>query len=615
MIFSRMKERLKTDIFNYEDKDKDRKAIENAILFFLISSIGLVIFALDIIYDFNKYIEVTIGIIMIGFIGEVLVIEKKLMLSSILMSTSYFLLSAILIYSGGNKGSGIIWTFIVPFGVYTVFKFRAGIIINFFILIISIVAFWTPINKYIYNYGIELQVRYPLYMFGAIVFATVKEWISSIGYKNLAKANKSLEKMVYFDSVTGIPNFNKFKKDSLELLLNNKNLKYIIVAIDIQGFKIINDKYGYIFGNEILVNLGDEFKKICNEKECYAREGADRFILLLNYEDNDLLELRIMNINERLKFSTPKHTLRLNYGIYKVEDRNLDTWTLYDRALMAKEISKKNDLLDYSFYNEEIRRKLLSEKFMEESMNSALINKEFVVYYQPKYNLKEERYCGAEALVRWQKSNGVVIPPSEFISFFEKKGFITKIDMYVLKEVCINMSRWIKEGKEPIVISVNISKIDFYKDSILEDIITIVDSYNIPHKYIELEMTETLAAENLKKFCAFSNKCRNAGFLVSMDDFGSGYSSLTMMKDLSVDVIKIDKSMFPDNIYDDNFKKGRVIIEHIINLSKELNMQVVAEGIEDKALVDELRLMNCDMIQGYYYGKPMEYDKLSKLIY
>ena len=460
-----------------------------------------------------------------------------------------------------------------------------------------------------------MQVRYPLYIFSATVLATVKEWISFVGYKNLAKANKSLEELVYIDSVTGIPNFNKFKKDSLELLINNKHLKYIIIAIDIQGFKIINDKYGYIFGNEILSNLGDEFKKICSEKECYAREGADRFTLLLNYEDDDLLELRIMNINERLKFSTPKHTLRLNYGIYRVEDSNMDMWTLYDRALMAKEISKKNNLLDYSFYNEEIRRKLLSEKFMEESMDSALINKEFIVYYQPKYNLKEERYCGAEALVRWKMSNGVVIPPSEFISFFEKKGFITRIDMYVLKEVCINMSRWIKEGKEPIVISVNISKIDFYKDRILEDIISIVDYYNIPHKYIELEMTETLAAENLKKFCAFSNKCRNAGFLVSMDDFGSGYSSLTMMKDLSIDVIKIDKSMFPDNIYDESFKKGKVIIEHIINLSKELSMKVVAEGVEDKALVDELRSMNCDMIQGYYFGKPMEYEKLNELIY
>lgn len=616
MILKSLKNEVEEIFNNYDDSTKKREATQSFFVFLIIGTVGFIIMMLNLSEENIELMYTPAILSLLSFIGILLVIKKRVKLSGVIMCLEYITVFMSYFVLGFLKGYSIIWCLIIPLSAFILLGIKKGVVVNIINILLVCIILNLKVHGeyYFYNFNGIFIKEFPMMLCTLFFTAYIMEKVRDIDFNNLLEANNSLEKLVYSDGLTGAPNFNKFQKDAKELLENNLHLPYVVVAIDVDTFKVINDKYGYKFGNEILINIADELKKICGENEIYAREGADHFVMLLTYENINLLELRIMNINERLRHCNQKNIIRLSYGIYNVDDRSADISTLYDRALMAKSNSKGNDLIRYSFYNERIRKKLLSEKYMEESMDSALINKEFVIYYQPKYNLKKGKYGGAEALVRWHKKDGSIVPPSEFISFFEKKGFITKVDMYVLKEVCSTLRRWIDEGIEIVTVSVNISKIDFYKGSLLSDIIEIVDRYKIPHKYIELEMTETIAAENLEEFINFADRCREAGFSVSMDDFGSGYSSLTMMKELNIDIIKLDKSMFSDNIIDERFNKAKIIIEHIIDLSKQLNIKVVAEGIESKELVDILIEMNCDMIQGYYYGKPMLANEFKDLI-
>lgn len=609
--------KLNNIFYKFEDESKRRHAIQRFFICVLMFIIGLIMICVNLI-DYNGKTTIIISALMAfsGLLGQVFICSKNIVISEIIIAITYGTMCIYFIITGCNSGFSILWSFMIPLGNFILFGLKGGIISNTLYSLFMFIVFWSPIHKYIYNYPNIFEKRFPVLFLSMFLFSLLVEWVRHGDFKKLSEANDKLKHKAYFDELTGAPNFNRFSELAKELLKENQDDEYSIMAIDIVNFKIINDKYGYEYGNDILISLTDELQKICGEKEIFARVNADRFVLLLRYEDKNLFNVRILKINEQLKNYNYKYVLRYNFGIYDIDNRNLDIWTLYDRAVMAKEIvQKKPRFADYNYYNEEIRKKLLNERFMEETMESALFNREFKVYYQPKYNLNRNEYTGAEALVRWQKSDGSIIPPGDFIAFFEKKGFITRIDMYVLREVCKDINKWINEGKKPVKVSVNVSKIDYYKATFLEDIIKIIDSYNIPHKYIELEMTETLAAENLQEFIEFASKCRNAGFEVSMDDFGSGYSSLTMLKDLPIDIIKLDKSMFIDNILDERFIKAKVIIEHIINLCKELNIEVVAEGIETKEVVEELRKMKCDLIQGYYFGKPMELKEFEELIY
>lgn len=617
MFKTKFIKKLNNMFYKFEDEYKRRHAIQRFFICTLMFIMGIIMAVVNVCdYQGENIIVIALAVAFLGFIGQVFIYNKNILIAEIIIAIAYGVMCIDFIITGCNGGFSILWCFMIPLGDFVLFGLKGGIIANVLHTVFIFIVFWTPVNKYIYQYSNVFRKRFPILFLSMFLFSLLVEWIRHGDYEKLSEANNKLKHKAYFDELTGAPNFNRFSEIAKNLLNENTEEEYSIMAIDIVNFKIINDKYGYEYGNDILISLTDELQKICTDKEVFARVNADRFVLLLRYEDKNLFNVRVLKINEQLKNFNYKYVLRYNFGIYDIDNRELDIWTLYDRAVMAKEIvQKKPHFADYNYYNEEIRKKLLNERFMEETMESALFNREFKVYYQPKYNLNNDKYTGAEALVRWQKSDGSIIPPGDFISFFEKKGFITRIDMYVLREVCKDINKWISQGKEPVKVSVNVSKIDYYKESFLADIVKIIDSYNIPHKYIELEMTETLAAENLQEFIEFANKCRDAGFEVSMDDFGSGYSSLTMLKDLPIDIIKLDKSMFIDNILDGRFIKAKVIIEHIINLCKELSIEVVAEGIETEEIVDELRKMKCDLIQGYYFGKPMEVTEFEKLVY
>jgi EAL domain-containing protein (putative c-di-GMP-specific phosphodiesterase class I) len=262
-----------------------------------------------------------------------------------------------------------------------------------------------------------------------------------------------------------------------------------------------------------------------------------------------------------------------------------------------------------SYFDDAARGRLLVEEEIEKSMNEALINDEFQVFLQPKYTAKEETITGAEALVRWFGSSGNSISPGFFIPVFEKNGFITKLDYYMLRKVCALLREWLDKGYTPLPISVNISRLHFANPNLADIINDIVDKYNVPHNLIELELTESAFLQNKQALIKTVIILRRYGFLVSMDDFGAGYSSLNSLKDLPLDVVKLDGELFRMT---DEIERGLTVIRNTITMAKDLHMKVVAECIETREQVEFLCTVGCDIIQGYYFAKPMPAEQFEK---
>lgn len=245
-------------------------------------------------------------------------------------------------------------------------------------------------------------------------------------------------------------------------------------------------------------------------------------------------------------------------------------------------------------------------------MEYALESGQFVMYLQPKYNIKLDKFCGSEALVRWQYTEKEVIYPGDFIPIFEKNGFIRKIDMYILEQACKEIRSLFDKGISPLPISVNFSRVDFFKKDFIENIVNICDRYKIPYSLIEIEITESSMFGDTDTLFNVSRNLQDIGFIVAMDDFGSGYSSVNMLKNIPLNVIKLDRGFFVD---DKDVDKSQIVIKSIVSLIKQLGIRVVAEGIETRSQIEMLKKANCDIVQGYYFSKPLPIKEFEKLVY
>lgn len=283
---------------------------------------------------------------------------------------------------------------------------------------------------------------------------------------------------------------------------------------------------------------------------------------------------------------------------------------MYDRANLAAKHCKGNYIRNYAFYTRQMSQEIEKEQRIVNSMKSALENHEFVVFYQPKYGLSDNQIAGAEALVRWKHPERGMISPGEFIPVFERNGFITKLDYYVWEQTCIQLRKWMDEGKNPLPISVNLSRISLYNKDIVNVICNLVDSYRIPRRLFQVELTESAYNTNPKAVQDMMQRLREEGFYILMDDFGSGYSSLNVLKDIVVDVLKMDMKFFAG---DDREGRGENIMAAVIRMAKWLNMPVVAEGVERIEQVEFLRSIGCEYVQGYYFAKPMPVEEYEKL--
>ena len=375
--------------------------------------------------------------------------------------------------------------------------------------------------------------------------------------------------------------------------------KFNVVILDVADFKLINGTYGTKKGNEVLVYLSNAFRY-------YVKNG-----LLTRYEGDQLLGLfhskvkmdieRINRNINKIAEEAPIPNIRIKVGIYEDVDTNLSIPIICDRALMAEKSISKDFKTNVAFYTDELNQKQLAQRQMENDFKSAIANREFKVYYQPKYDVNTENIVGAEALVRWQKLDGTLISPGAFIPLFESDGLVVHLDEYVFESVCQFQKERMENKLEIVPISVNLSRASIHFSDVVERYVDIVNQKQIPFECVPIELTESATLYS-EKILEITDQLVNAGFTLHMDDFGSGYSSLTSLNELNFSAVKLDKSLID---YIDQVR-GKKIVQQAIDLGHGLDMKVVAEGVESKEQRDCLKEMHCDMIQGFYYSKPLK---------
>lgn len=419
------------------------------------------------------------------------------------------------------------------------------------------------------------------------------------------KMQERLEHVRNFDPLTGVPTIHKFKKDALSQV-RSRPASYGVISTDIENFKFINDSYGYQFGDRILYDFARSIMKALPEDGILGRVGADNFVALIPFTDRKSVEEGVLSFSREFHDSQKKKHIAVNLvvvsGIYVMGTADFNISTALDNANAARKSIKGSSHENCCFYDKNMEAKIKKEQEIANSMESALQNGEFVVYLQPKIELKNETIAGAEALIRWHRPDGSILSPDEFIPLFEKNGFIITLDFFVYKRVCSLIKWWIEHDMPVVPVSVNVSRIHLYEADFVEKLKSLVDRYGIPAGYIELELTEGIFVSQTENTMAVMRELRQYGFRVSIDDFGAGYSSLTLLKDMATDVLKLDKEFFSHGRLQ---KEDRIIISNIIHMAKQLDMLVLSEGIETRGQAEFLKSVDCDMVQGYYYAKPM----------
>ena len=409
-----------------------------------------------------------------------------------------------------------------------------------------------------------------------------------------------------FDSMTGLYNSETFYRKAGELIHLKPDVNFAIISVDIDRFRLINDRYGIDAGNRALRALGKVLRDASPKGSFAKRYQSDIFTVILAYDsDQDLVDY-MGRLSAAIRDSKVLPiTITLTYGIYKVTDRDIPIRLMCDRARAVKKQVKNTALANYAVYDDVIRLKLREQAEIEEEMTSALANGEFVMYLQPQVDIVTEKLIGAEALVRWKHPIKGVMVPAQFLNLFESNGFITKMDMYIWEEACKYLQK-LQENDIFIPISVNISRIHIGKTDLYNILLNLVKKYEIEPEFLELEITENLFMEDVDELFEEMETLKKAGFKILMDDFGSGYSSLNMLRNAPVDTLKIDR-FFLDEIM--STERGKIIVESSVRMAKQLGLNVIAEGVETKDQLDFLESINCDTAQGFYFSRPIPIDE------
>ncbi len=407
----------------------------------------------------------------------------------------------------------------------------------------------------------------------------------------------------FIDTPTGIYNIDGFKQQVRLAVVNNNITDYSALYININGLKLINSKYGASGGDEVLFSFAQKIDKFAEKDEIAARLGGDNFIMVVKNEHlPNLIELlHKTNIVIHTPLKNITESVTTTFGIYNINKPDTTPEDLMQYTGIAYSIAKNVYHKEFMIYTDELGKRLLHEKEVMSDFEKAIKAREFVVFYQPKVETQIYSIVGAEALVRWVR-NGEVIPPDSFIPILEKSDAICKLDYYVLDQVCRDISEWIKKGLSPVRISINMSRKHLASEDMTKIITKIISDYNLPHELFEIELTETVNGAEQDALKKTVDALKNADILTSIDDFGTGYSSLNMLRNVSVDILKIDKSFISNSEQADT---DRIVLKNIIHMSRELGIEVITEGVEKKEKIDYLKELGCYLVQGYVFDKPL----------
>lgn len=417
------------------------------------------------------------------------------------------------------------------------------------------------------------------------------------------KKKEKLYELAYIDKTTNLGNNNYFIEKGAEKL-HQKDFEGYLIIVDIDKFKTFNKKYGREKGDELLKNIGIKIKEIFGENQIITRLSNDIFgIILEEKNEKEMIKIieRIISKTSNIKIEKNEYKILISIGISKIQKEDRDIFEVLDKALIAHNTGKGDYNKKYYIFNEKLENKIMKEHDIEIIMEEGIEKEEFKIFYQPKIDSKTGKVEEAEALVRWKRGNGL-ISPNEFIPIFEKNKFIIQLDRYVFEKVCQNIEEWREKYKRKIRISINISKEHLLQREFVKEYYQIAKKHKLDPEKIELEITESAAVDEQFNMLEILEEIKKVGFKIAIDDFGTGYSSLNMLQQMPVDVIKIDKS----------FINQTKLLETIMLIAKKMNLKTVAEGVETIDQVKILKTLGVDLLQGYYYSKPLEKTEFEK---
>lgn len=468
-----------------------------------------------------------------------------------------------------------------------------------------------PIHMRELSADIHLQIDpFPEKLYTLICYLDLDETgcIRSYVGKLYAMREQELQNLKILQTFTNDKNPAIFINRIDEFMSRDRSREYAFIQFDIRKFRYINEVHGSQIGDQILQYVLDTLKVMCDNNHIYCRLSADLFEIVTYYTTREDILSFIETLDSRLQ-RWNNIRFSMSYGVAIVPGTSTHYRTCGDKAGIARTYIKNSVMKNVAFYND-IPKDIHNETaFIEDIEDAALANHEFHVFLQPKYRYNKEHseIVGAEALVRWIPDNQQVIPPDSFIPIFEKNGFILKLDQFMWESVCMLLRKWIDEGITPVPISINVSRTYLGKFNIVEYMKNLIAEYDIPIELLQIEITET--AEN-DETIQYANAFKEAGFTLMMDDFGSGLSSLSMLKNTPFDVLKMDR-LFLDTCFEN--KNGQTIVSHVISMSNDLGLDVIAEGVETKEQADFLYDHGCPVSQGYYFSKPVPVSEFEAL--
>lgn len=426
--------------------------------------------------------------------------------------------------------------------------------------------------------------------------------------------NERLKLASTTDTVTKINNMEGFCSDVEQILKRKAGSRYAIIKFGIKDFRYVNQRYGYSAGDRVLENIGKNLKRSCKDNETCGRIEKDTFAMLYEFKGKRSLSRRMNSVQKNMIDKSLIYELgtdfEFNAGIYIIpKTSNEHVKKMLDKALMAQQqINHHQQGNNYLFFDESMMEKQFFVNQILSSASNALKREEFQLYIQPQFDVTTREVVAGEALCRWESEKGF-ISPNDFIPLFEDYGLILEFDFYMLKKLCQKMKEWMDNGRIITPISINQSRLHIENEDYIENFCRVVDEYQIPHHYIAFELTESTFVKQYEKMIELAAELHKKGFQLAIDDFGTGFASLNLLSVLSADILKVDKSLV-DNI---NTKRGKAVLEKVIELAHQMEMTVVCEGIEQMEQLIQLREIGCDIGQGFLISKPIPASEFEKI--